>query len=84
MNFCRFLDFSLFFVFFFFVFVGEPLTRTHLSVQRSAGLPELRSLRRTFIKLTGQASLSGPPPPTDADSAKRMFIEYLNRELAQS
>ncbi|CAA6661234.1 unnamed protein product [Spirodela intermedia] len=57
---------------------------THLSVQRSVGLPELRNLRRTFIKLTGQASLSGPPPPTDADSAKRMFIEYLNRELAHS
>ncbi|XP_078439210.1 KTI12-like, chromatin associated protein [Wolffia australiana] len=53
-----------------------------LSVQRTVGLPELRNLRRTFIKLTGQASLSGPPPPTDADSAKRMFIEYLNRELA--
>ena len=60
------------------------LDQNHLMVERSVGLPELRSLRRTFIKLSGQASLSGPPPPTDADSAKRMFIEYLNRELAHS
>uniref|UniRef100_A0A5B6YV38 Protein KTI12 homolog n=1 Tax=Davidia involucrata TaxID=16924 RepID=A0A5B6YV38_DAVIN len=48
---------------------------------RTIGLPELRRLRRTFIKLTGQSSLSGPPPPSDADSAKRMFVDYLNREL---
>ncbi|KAF6159662.1 hypothetical protein GIB67_029920 [Kingdonia uniflora] len=51
------------------------------ATQRSVGLPELRSLRRTFIKLTGQSSLSGRPPPSDADSAKRMFVDYLNREL---
>jgi len=52
-----------------------------INLQRSVGLPELRSLRRTFIKLAGQYSLSGPPPPTDADSAKRMFVDYLNREV---
>lgn len=53
----------------------------NINLQRSVGLPELRSLRRTFIKLAGQYSLSGPPPPTDADSAKRMFVDYLNREI---
>ncbi|XP_039851499.1 protein KTI12 homolog isoform X4 [Panicum virgatum] len=53
----------------------------NINLQRSVGLPELRSLRRTFIKLAGQYSLSGPPPPTDADSAKRMFVDYLNREV---
>lgn len=52
-----------------------------LELSRSVGLPELRRLRRTFIKLTGQTSLSGPPPPSDAESAKRMFVDYLNREL---
>lgn len=52
-----------------------------LNLSRSVGLPELRRLRRTFIKLTGQTSLSGPPPPSDAESAKRMFVDYLNREL---
>lgn len=52
-----------------------------ISISRSVGLPELRRLRRTFIKLTGQSSLSGPPPPSDADSAKRMFVDYLNREV---
>ncbi|XP_021910437.1 protein KTI12 homolog [Carica papaya] len=52
-----------------------------INISRSVGLPELRRLRRTFIKLTGQTSLSGPPPPSDADSAKRRFVDYLNREL---
>lgn len=54
-----------------------------VNVSRAVGLPELRRLRlrKTFIKLTGQSSLSGPPPPSDADSAKRMFIDYLNREF---
>uniref|UniRef100_K4ADY7 Protein KTI12 homolog n=3 Tax=Setaria italica TaxID=4555 RepID=K4ADY7_SETIT len=52
-----------------------------INLQRSVGLPELRSLRRTFIKLAGQYSLSGSPPPTDADSAKRMFVDYLNSEV---
>ncbi|XP_043692518.1 protein KTI12 homolog [Telopea speciosissima] len=52
-----------------------------INIQRSVGLPELRSLRRTFVKLTGQTSLSGPPPPSDVNSAKRMFVDYLNREL---
>ncbi|VAI39210.1 unnamed protein product [Triticum turgidum subsp. durum] len=52
-----------------------------INLRRSVGLPELRSLRRTFIKLAGQYSLSGRPPPTDADSAKRMFVDYLNREI---
>lgn len=55
-----------------------------ISLSRSVGLPELRRLRRTFIKLTGQSSLSGPPPPSDAGSAKRMFVDYLNRELGSS
>lgn len=59
--------------------VGKDLPPINMS--RSVGLPELRRMRRTFIKLTGQTSLSGPPPPSDADSAKRMFIDYLNREL---
>lgn len=68
--------------------LGGPVTGISLDKQvirinipRPVGLPELRSLRRTFIKLTGQSSLSGPPPPSDADSAKRMFMEYLTREL---
>lgn len=52
-----------------------------INISRSVGLPELRRLRRTFIKLTSQTSLSGRPPPSDADSAKRMFADYLNREL---
>ncbi|KDP41289.1 hypothetical protein JCGZ_15696 [Jatropha curcas] len=52
-----------------------------LNISRSVGLPELRRLRRTFIKLTSQTSLSGPPPPSDAESAKRMFVDYLNREV---
>lgn len=59
--------------------VGKDLPAINIS--KSVGLPELRRMRRTFIKLTGQTSLSGPPPPSDADSAKRMFIDYLNREL---
>ncbi|KAF7826054.1 protein KTI12-like protein [Senna tora] len=62
--------------------VGKDLPTINLS--RSVALPELRRMRRTFIKLTGQTSLSGPPPPSDADSAKRMFIDYLNRELGTS
>lgn len=61
------------------LFLGQGLPR--IDISRPVGLPELRRLRRTFIKLTGQASLSGRPPPSDADSAKRMFIDYLNREL---
>ncbi|KAF2588719.1 hypothetical protein F2Q70_00040063, partial [Brassica cretica] len=52
-----------------------------IEICRPVGLPELRRLRRTFVKLMGQASLSGPPLPTDADSAKRRFLEYLNREF---
>jgi hypothetical protein len=59
----------------------RSLTDCYINLQRSVGLPELRSLRRTFIKLAGQYSLSGPPPPTDADCAKRMFADYLNREV---
>ncbi|CAJ2647155.1 unnamed protein product [Trifolium pratense] len=55
-----------------------------INISRSVGLPELRRLRRTFMKLTGQTSLSGKPPPSDSDSAKRMFIDYLNRELGTS
>ncbi|XP_057744165.1 protein KTI12 homolog [Arachis stenosperma] len=62
--------------------VGKDLPIINIS--RPVGLPELRRMRRTFIKLTGQTSLSGPPPPSDADSAKRMFIDYLNRELGTS
>ncbi|XP_051146317.1 protein KTI12 homolog [Andrographis paniculata] len=64
------------------VSLGPRLPGVVLS--RPVGLPELRKLRRTFIKLTGQSSLSGPPPPSDADSAKRMFVDYLNRELQNS
>ncbi|CAO2832202.1 unnamed protein product [Amaranthus hypochondriacus] len=52
-----------------------------LNIRSAVGFPELRRLRRTFIKLTSQTSLSGPPPPADAESAKRMFVDYLNREL---
>ncbi|KAK8979578.1 hypothetical protein V6N11_073572 [Hibiscus sabdariffa] len=59
--------------------IGQGLPSINIS--RPVGLPELRRLRRTFIKLTGQTSLSGRPPPSDADSAKRMFVDYLNREL---
>ncbi|CAN7058327.1 unnamed protein product [Brassica oleracea var. botrytis] len=52
-----------------------------IEICRPVGLPELRRLRRTFVKLMGQASLSGPPLPTDADSAKRRFVDYLNGEF---
>ncbi|KEH19321.1 putative protein KTI12/L-seryl-tRNA(Sec) kinase, P-loop containing nucleoside triphosphate hydrolase [Medicago truncatula] len=62
--------------------IGKDLPPINLS--RSVGLPELRRLRRTFMKLTGQTSLSGRPPPSNSDSAKRMFIDYLNRELGTS
>ncbi|PNX83959.1 protein KTI12 [Trifolium pratense] len=62
--------------------IGKDFPPINLS--RSVGLPELRRLRRTFMKLTGQTSLSGKPPPSDSDSAKRMFIDYLNRELGTS
>lgn len=55
-----------------------------INISRIVGLPELRRLRRTFIKLTGQSSLSGPAPSSDTDSAKRMFMDYLNRELGAS
>uniref|UniRef100_A0A0E0R7G2 Protein KTI12 homolog n=1 Tax=Oryza rufipogon TaxID=4529 RepID=A0A0E0R7G2_ORYRU len=34
------------------------------------------------LPLAGQYSLSGPPPPADADSATRMFVDYLNREIS--
>ena len=52
-----------------------------IEICRPVGLPELRRLRRTFVKLMGQASLSGPPLPTGADSAKRRFVDYLNGEF---
>ncbi|KAL5553654.1 hypothetical protein UlMin_041055 [Ulmus minor] len=61
------------------VSLGQGLPSVNIS--KAVGLPELRRLRRTFIKLTGQTSLSGLPPPSDAESAKRMFVDYLNREL---
>ncbi|KAL6529313.1 hypothetical protein OROGR_014936 [Orobanche gracilis] len=61
------------------VLLGAGLPNVEIS--RPVGLPELRRLKRTFIKLTGQSNLSGPPPPSDPDSAKRMFVDYLNREL---
>lgn len=62
--------------------IGQGLPT--VNVGRSVHLVELRRLRRTFIKLTGQSSLSGPAPPADAESAKRMFIDYLNRELGST
>lgn len=65
-------------------FSFKSLTKSYINIQRQIGLPELRSLRRTFIKLTGQYSLSGPPPPSDAVSAKRMFVDYLNKEIGTS
>ncbi|XP_006858568.2 protein KTI12 homolog isoform X1 [Amborella trichopoda] len=68
--------------------LGGPVNEVHLGhelptidIRRPVGLPELRRLRRTFLKLAGQSSLSGPPPPSDAESAKRMFADYLNREI---
>lgn len=61
------------------VTIGQGLP--DIDIRSSVGFPELRRLRRTFIKLTGQTSLSGRPPPADAESAKRMFVDYLNREL---
>ncbi|XP_022775892.1 protein KTI12 homolog, partial [Durio zibethinus] len=68
--------------------IGGPLASISIGqglpcidISRSVGLPELRRLRRIFIKLTAQTSLSGRPPPSDADSAKRMFVDCLNREL---
>lgn len=62
--------------------VGEGIPL--INMPRTVGLPELRRHRRTFIKLAGQTSLSGPAPPLDARSAKRMFADYLNRELSSS
>lgn len=62
--------------------VGEGIPL--ISLHRSVGLAELRRHRRTFIKLAGQTSLSGPPPPSDVTSAKRMFVDYLMRELSSS
>ncbi|CAN1314041.1 Protein KTI12 homolog [Linum perenne] len=59
--------------------IGQDLPT--LNVSKSVRLPELRRLRLTFMKLTGQTSLSRRPPPSDAKSAKRMFVDYLNREL---
>ncbi|KAL2607858.1 hypothetical protein R1flu_026431 [Riccia fluitans] len=56
----------------------------YISLQRSVGLPELRRLKRTFVKLASQTSLSGPPPPSDPQSVKRMFANYLNQELSSS
>ncbi|KAI5054597.1 hypothetical protein GOP47_0029742 [Adiantum capillus-veneris] len=53
--------------------VGEGIPLISFSIPRH---------RRTFIKLAGQTSLSGPPPPSDAMSAKRMFADYLMRELS--
>lgn len=71
--------------------IGGPLNGVslgpglpNLNISRPVSLPELRRLRRTFIKLTGQSSLSGPPPPSDAGSAKRLFVDYLNREFGTS
>ncbi|XP_049937037.1 protein KTI12 homolog [Nymphaea colorata] len=60
---------------------GLPTISFSFMCNRPVGLPELRRLRKTFIKLTAQTSLSGPPPPSDADSVKRMFADYLNREI---
>ncbi|KAM7269224.1 hypothetical protein ACFE04_024721 [Oxalis oulophora] len=62
--------------------LGQGLPTVNIS--GSVSLPELRRLRRTFIKLTGQTSLSGPAPSVDADSAKRMFVDYLNREFGNA
>ena len=59
--------------------LGEGLPM--INIQRTVGLPELRRLCRTLVKLIGKISLSGPPPPIDAQSAKRMFANYLNQEL---
>ncbi|KAK9932994.1 hypothetical protein M0R45_020209 [Rubus argutus] len=56
--------------------LGAPI-----NISRSIGLPELCRLRQTFIKLIGKTSLSGRLLPSDANSAKRMFVDYLNREL---
>ncbi|CAN6445640.1 unnamed protein product [Victoria cruziana] len=64
--------------------LGGPLNKINIGHRlptRPVGLPELRRLRKTFIKLTAQTSLSGPPPPSDADSVKRMFADYLNKEI---
>ena len=55
-----------------------------IEICRPVGLPELGRLRRTFVKLMGQSSLSGPPLPTDANSGKRRFVDYLNREFGGS
>lgn len=51
-------------------------------LDRLIGLPELRQHKRTFMKLATQASLSGPALHHDKISTKRMFCDYLRRELA--
>lgn len=59
---------------------GSGLPSMYLN--RSVGLPELRRLRRTFLKLTSHSSIMGPPPSYDMISSKRMFLDYLTREIA--
>ncbi|GJP32545.1 hypothetical protein CLOM_g17171 [Closterium sp. NIES-68] len=62
----------------FTVDLGE---NNKIVLRRPIGLPELQRLRRTFVRLAGQAALSGNAPPKDASSAKRFFAEYMVREV---
>ncbi|KAJ4949924.1 hypothetical protein NE237_008272 [Protea cynaroides] len=50
--------------------LGEELLT--VNIQRPVAMPELQSMRHTLIKLTGLSSLSGPPQPSDMNSAKRI------------
>ncbi|GAQ82857.1 RNA polymerase II elongator associated protein [Klebsormidium nitens] len=59
--------------------VGEGLPPVH--VERLINLPELRRYKRTFIKL---ASQNMGAAPHDTLTAKRMFVDYINREIASS
>lgn len=61
------------------VAVGEGLPP--VDVERLINLPELRRYKRTFIKLASQNMGAAPP---DTLTAKKMFVDYINREVASS
>lgn len=50
-----------------------------IRIERMLGLPELRRYKRTFLKLASQNQ--GSPPP-DSLTVKKMFVDYINREMA--
>eukprot|EP00898_Chlorokybus_atmophyticus_P006898 jgi/Chlat1/7209/Chrsp57S06758 len=49
-----------------------------VTLHRTVSLPELRRLKRTFVKMATQTTAA---VTKDAESVKRMFVEYVQREL---